>query len=130
MVYLVPSEGALAWSQATTALSVAYTPQPVSVVHPFLPPGHRRFEGGLEKMGIGDLVAAAAVMPACSWSSTAKDKSLQFHQALPPLGGTPCGVLDRIHDHVGVKSTLLVNSSYIKKRAMTSQATQTPSGDC
>ncbi len=39
-------------------------------------------------MGIGDLVAAAAVMPACSQSSTAKDKSLQFHQALPPLGGT------------------------------------------
>jgi hypothetical protein len=34
--------------------------QPVSLVQPFLPPGHHRFEGGLEDTGFGDPAAAAA----------------------------------------------------------------------
>jgi hypothetical protein len=29
-------------------------PQPMSLVHPFSPSGHYRFEGGLEEIGIGD----------------------------------------------------------------------------
>ena len=50
-------------------------PQPVSLVHPFSPPGHHRFEGGLEDVGIGDPTTAAAAISACSRSSTAKDES-------------------------------------------------------
>src|SRR6267154_6825681 len=39
-------------------------PQPVSVVHPFSPPGHQRLEGGLEDIGIGDPVVTAATTSA------------------------------------------------------------------
>ena len=50
-------------------------PQPVSLVHPFSPPGHHRFEGGLEEIGIGDPVATAAATSACSRSSAVSDES-------------------------------------------------------
>src|SRR5579863_4331443 len=49
-------------------------PQPASLVHPFSPPGHHRFEGGLEEIGIGDPTATAAETSACSRSSAVSDE--------------------------------------------------------
>ena len=50
-------------------------PQPASLVHPFSPPGHQRFDGGLEEIGVWTPAAAAAAASACSRSRTVSDES-------------------------------------------------------